>query len=200
MILRFLVTIALIISFPVWAQQTQNDDDVKTLGEIFNPNIDEDNDGKPATATVMGNRYYQTCMNEETFTLRDDEKEILCACSAANMSEHLSVEEFKQLDKETTAGRNARGKAIAYGYTPCINYMLENKTKRDCLSSATLDNILTKKGKKRICKCTSEHYLNFFSKEGSNIMLQEILYEPLTLNPLEPVSYTHLTLPTIYSV
>lgn len=178
MIFRLFFIMLFAFTAPAFAQ-----DDVKPLSEILNPPIDYGNDGKPLTAKIMANYYYKQCAAEETLVFSDDEKELLCACSSANMSEHLSVAEFKALDQDTVKGRNARGNAVAYGYIPCMEYVIETKVMRDCLKSPKLKDIII--GKKRMCGCAVDHMQNFMMRDGTYIIMDTLKHNPMSLNPLE---------------
>lgn len=178
MILRLLSLALLIITLPAYAQE-----DVKTLPEIVNPSVDFDNDGKPITALVMANEYYKSCVKEETLVYNEEEKQLLCACQSANMSEHLTVREFRRLKSDSAAGREARGKAVAYGFAPCLNYVLESKTTRDCMKSKKLNDLIF--GKKKICACATNLYQNVMSRDGSYIIMDSTKYEPMSIDPME---------------
>lgn len=158
-------------------------DQVKNLSEIVNPPIDYANDGKPLTSAVMSNHYYKGCIEEESLVLSDEERKTLCACSAANMAENLTVEEFKALKSNSIRGRNARGKAVAFGFTPCMEYVIESKINRDCLKSKYINDVIF--GKKAMCDCTTNHFKNFLTRDGTHIIMEAIKQEPMSLNPLE---------------
>lgn len=178
---RLLFLFALLLFFPL--PSSAQDDDVKPLSEILNPPIDYGNDGKPLTSQIMANYYFKNCIKEDTLVFEQDEKELLCACSAANMSQHLSVEEFKALDKDTVKGRNARGKAIVNGYTPCMEYVMESKIMRDCSKSKQLRDIII--GKSKMCGCTTNYMKSFMTRDGAYLIMNTLEQHPMSLDPLE---------------
>lgn len=155
----------------------------QTLDEIFNPEKDYGNDGKPLTPEFMANHYYKGCMATESLTMTPEEKELLCTCTAAKSSELLLVKEFKALEERSKAGKFARGKFLAYAYVPCIPFVMERLIKEDCKKNKALQDIV--RGKNEICNCVKGEYITYI-KQNEPLVLDRALREhPMTLNPLE---------------
>ncbi len=178
MILRFLTILLITITTPAFAQ-----DDVKNLSEILNPSVDFGNSDEPLTAAVMSKYFFKQCLASESLVLNDKEKELLCACQSSNMSENLTVEEFKLLEVDSIPGRNARGKAIAFGFTPCMEYVLDSKINRDCMKSEKISDVIF--GKKRMCGCTTNRFKSIITNNGTYFIMDAVKHEPMNLNPLE---------------
>lgn len=170
------------ISLNANAQSDQNND-VRSLDEILNDKEDYGSDGKPLTSEIMANHYYKTCSNKKNLSFDEEETKILCACNAAKMSEVLSVQEFKDLEKNNKKGKEARGRYLAYAYAPCMKHVIEKKVKHDCYVSRQLDDIVA--GKKSLCKCVIDRFKYHFSSNAGNIIRKAAHYNPMTLNPLE---------------
>ncbi len=174
--------LALLILTPLNAY-AQNTNDVKNLGDILNPRANSENDGKPLTAARMANNYYKKCIAAETLVFTQDEIQTLCACSSANMAETLTIDEFTVLEQDSRKGRDARGKAISFGYAPCMQYVIETKIKRDCQDAPYINDVII--GKKAICQCTTDYFQKHVTGNGPYIILEALKYNPMTLNPLE---------------
>ncbi len=180
------ITVLIILAtalFVTNSSKAQNNNEVKSLGDIFNPNIDYGNDGKPLTSEIMANYYYKTCIAKKSLAFDEEEKKILCACTSAKMAETLSVEEFMLLDKNTNKARDARSKMLAYTYAPCMEYVIEKRATIDCLSSDITKDII--RGKKAICKCVANRAKQHIIRNAGNIITRATHYDPMTLNPLE---------------
>ncbi len=160
-----------------------NDDKVKSLGDILNPKTDYGSDGKPVTAASMANHYYKTCTSKDSLVFDDIEKDILCSCTAAKMSENLTIEDFMMLDNKTPKGKDARGRMLAYSYAPCMEYVIEKKVSTDCYVSKRLDDIII--GKSLICDCVAERFKEHISLVAPRMITTYMLYEPMGMNPLE---------------
>lgn len=165
----------------VFAQQP--DDEVKSLGEILNPEIDYGNNGEPLTPKFMAKRYYNQCLKTESITMNEKEKEMLCTCTSAKSSQFLDVEDFKALPEKSKAGTKARGKFIAYAYVPCMSFVTESIFRNDCIRSPKIDDIVV--GKKKICSCASNRFQDFLRLNEVMVIDQALHEYPMTINPLE---------------
>ncbi|MGH1378420.1 MAG: hypothetical protein ACRBB3_06325 [Alphaproteobacteria bacterium] len=181
-ILTLIIAISLGISFNAYAQNPPNND-VQSLSDILNDEEDYGSNGKPLTSEIMANHYYKTCSNKKNLSFDEEETKIICACSSAKMSEILSVQEFKDLEKKTKAGKDARGKYIAYAYAPCMKHVIERKVKHDCYASKSLDDVVS--GKKSLCKCVVDRFKYHIDQNATLIVRKATHYNPMTLNPLE---------------
>lgn len=155
--------------------------DVETLDDILNPDRVQ-RDGWPVTLETLANDYYSTCVSDDDGVFTADQRNMLCACTAANMAKKLTVEDFNNLDKQTIEGKDARGKAIAFSYLPCMQYVFSDIVRADCYRSPQLSNIIT--GKKTLCQCTVNHFEQYMSRDGTFIIMEALKHEPETLNPL----------------
>ena len=160
--------------------QTEADDDVKSLGDILNP---QDDMAGALTPKEMANIYYKKCLGTESLAFDKQEKETLCACTSAHLGPTLTASEFKNLYKDNLKGKDARGKVIAYAYTECMDYVLKSKLYNDCMVSPTLRKVV--RGKKEICECSAERYISIINKDASYIIMEALKHQPMTLNPLE---------------
>ena len=161
--------------------QSQGDSTVKPLGEILNPkpkDYDENTKSKE-----RGNIYYKKCMQSESLAFDEEEKTLLCACTAAKIPEVLTGPEFAELYKDTKAGRNARIILMTYAYTDCMDQAVSDKVYKDCLYGKELDGIIY--GKKNICRCVAKEYNDLLIIAAPDFFMDAIKYDPMTLNPLE---------------
>lgn len=168
--------------------QESSEDEVMPLGDILNPKTFDS--GPTATAKDRANIYYKKCMLQRSLAFDKSEKEILCACTSAKMGDIITEKEFKHLYKDNRIGRDARGKIIAYAYTDCMGYVVENKIFNDCMVSSAADDIIH--GKKLVCNCAANQYNKTINTEATYIMMEAIKHDPMTLNPLEHYFTTNI--------
>lgn len=178
-ILSLFVCFFFTTNITVYAQS--DDDGVKTLGEILNPQTDDM--ASVATAKEMTQIYYKRCIAEKSLAFDKQEKELLCTCTAANMGQVITVSEFNNMYKDNIKAKDTRGKVIAFAYTECMNYVIESKLYNDCMVSPALNSVI--RGKKNICECSSAEYVKTINNEASYIIMEALKYNPMTLNPLE---------------
>ena len=163
--------------------QGNEEEEVKSLGEILNPVPDFDENMPGLTPADFANQYYKECAAEESWVLDPEEKKYLCGCNSAKMSELLTVQEFRDLDLKGPVGNEARGKMLAYAYSPCMDHVIEKKVKHDCYVSKHLENIVN--GKKLICKCSADRFKRFMSLNSPTIIMNAVHYDPMTIDPIE---------------
>lgn len=163
--------------------QESKEEGVQSLGDILNAPEDFGSNGQPLTSAIMANHYYGVCASKKNLAFDEEETKILCGCNAAKMSEVLTVQEFKDLDKNTKTGKKARGKALAYAYAPCMKYVTEKKVKDDCYVSNKLNDIVV--GKRSLCKCVVDNFKYYFDHNATSIITRATHYDPMTMNPLE---------------
>lgn len=181
---RFLTLfLACILTMTAPALVFAQNDNIENLGVILNPDVDYGNDGKPLTAAIMANYYYQQCTAKESLAFTDEEKDILCACTSAKMSKVLTVDEFKALWQDNRKGLDARGKALAFAYAPCMEFAVAPKVRGNCMQSPRLEDIVI--GKKQICRCAVASYQQLIKETAPKIVMEGIKYDPMTMNPLE---------------
>ena len=182
LVLTFLICIATLSSASL--AQGKDEGNVQSLNEILNQKTDDyGSNGKPLTSAIMANNYFKTCTDKKNLAFDKEETEILCGCNAAKMSELLSVQEFKDLEKDNKQGKEARGRSLAYAYAPCMKHVIEKKVKNDCYVANQLNDIIA--GKKTLCKCVVDKYKYFLDQNASYIIMKAVQYDPMTLNPLE---------------
>lgn len=172
------LTIIFFVPNPLHAQ----DDDVKSLGEILNQPVEEDDEGIELTPKILANRHYEKCVNKKSLIFDDEELNLLCTCTAANMSRTLTVEEFQNLDKETKDGKFARSTMLAYAYSPCMKPVAQLKAKKDCAISSQLDDIAV--GKRHICDCAVKMFDQFMDSNIPQIITDAVYQDKMDMNPL----------------
>ncbi len=183
--MRILILLSfLLVTFtlPITMAYAQDGGNVETLDQILNPE-QYGSKKQPLTSKSMANSYYQRCAVQKSLAFDKESKTILCACMAANMSEILTVEEFKLLKVKNNAGREVRGKTIAFAFTNCMPHVIEPRIEADCLGSRHTADIV--RGKETLCDCVSDKYRQYMTRNASWIFSEAQKYNPMTLNPLE---------------
>lgn len=170
-------TLSLTVLSSTRAQDTN--DDVQSLPEILN----QQSPPTGNTTADLSRNYYHKCVNEETLVFTSKEQEILCSCTASEMSTLLTSTEIKHLEKKTRTGANARDKFRAHAYAPCMEYVVEDKVRYECMKSKKLSSIIV--GKASICKCVTERFKNFVNRNAVDIIMHSVKIDKMILNPLE---------------
>tara|TARA_B100001989_G_C24548849_1_gene472811 strand:+ start:1315 stop:1971 length:657 start_codon:yes stop_codon:yes gene_type:complete len=141
-------------SYAAYAQDSAQD--IVPLDEMLNPDMLEKKEKPkvPTTAADYGNFYFEQCINEDDPIFTPSEKEILCGCTAAKMTELLPVSDFRILNQDSKAGRTVRQNVLLYAYAPCMPYVIQEYARKDCLRSEQTQNIGA--GRESICRCVGQ--------------------------------------------
>lgn len=141
------------------------------------------NENSASTAEEYVKTHYDSCLARQHGALTKKEINQICACSASNMSENLSIDEMKSLGKKTKEGKNARSKFIGYAYAPCVKYLIGDITKTDCLGGELIKNV--KVGKLAVCKCSEKKMLSLMDNLSPSVMIDAVKQNPMTLDPID---------------
>ncbi len=172
-----------VMTFHSYAQTEENSAPPPSLSDILNPQEEEEVRDVPITPALLANDYFKSCVAEETLAFNEFEKQLLCGCVSAKMSELLEIEDFKHLKAKTSKGRDVRSNVLAFAYAPCMEYPMETKVTDDCMISPELRDIVS--GKELVCKCAKDEFIQHMHDHANTIFTQAQKYTPTTLNPLE---------------
>ena len=178
-----IILLATIIPAITNAQTMEEDSEVQSLGDILNTAPEKNEAGEVMTSYDMANIYYNSCINKNSLAFNEEEQDLLCACTASNMAEKLSVEEIRLLNQETRMGKEARGKMLSFCYAPCMEYVVEDKIRGDCYASKDLGDII--RGQRTICQCAADGYKKLIRDSAASIITNAVYKDPMTLDPLE---------------
>lgn len=185
--IRFLILLLLFgFGFQSNFSYAQNSkDDIVPLDEMLNPDMVKPKNNKkaPVTAADHANAYFEKCNSEDHVVLTPSEQEVICACSAANMTGVLTVREFKALNAKSEDGDIARQKALLYAYAPCISHVVPEYARKDCFRSDTLAQIRV--GREKICACAGGRVENTVALSAVDLIERFNMYQPEELDFLK---------------
>jgi hypothetical protein len=140
-------------------------------------------DKGPSTGEEFANAFFLKCVAENKPNYTTEIQEYMCACSSAKMVDYLSIDEMKALDKETRLGENARTKFIIHAHTACMKDAIKEIALNSCKESTYLkQNVVT--GKMKICNCMAEGMQNFIEAGHTNLIMNAVMKNPMTIDPL----------------
>ncbi|MDH5723042.1 MAG: hypothetical protein OEY94_06945, partial [Alphaproteobacteria bacterium] len=162
-----------------------SDDDIIPLGEMLNPDLIKPPVDKkaPVTPSDYANAYFEKCNSEDQVVFTPSEQEVLCACSAANMSSLLSVREFKLLDVDSKEGDVVRQNVMLHAYAPCARYVVPEYARKDCFSSPQIKNVSV--GRESVCLCAGDRVEKVVSKTSLAIIERFHMHHPDEINFLK---------------
>lgn len=145
----------------------------------------------PASATPIGQQqstdYYNNCLTQRDDRLSESGHKALCACSAAQMSESMTVEDIQTMGQDSPAGRMMLNKMLIHVYAPCMQYPVQDLVKADCLKDPKIDMMQLKTGKDLLCGCMAEKTGQWLATNGGSLMAELLEKNPNMADPITPV-------------
>lgn len=173
----------LVFCVPVMAQ-TPEEDSVKPLHEILNPPTDGVvTPGKSKLPVDYAKDYYNSCMNREHNVYTKEQQELACTCTAAKMSESLSLKQLQTLQKDNMEGKDARDTFLAYSYAPCMKHVIKEVIRADCFQSEPVKRVVS--GKSAVCQCAVDQLDKLVGEMMPSIIIDIVREYPMTLDPME---------------
>lgn len=134
---------------------------------------------KEMTATEMANTYFENCQKKQSAIMTNDTQEMLCACTAAKLSENMTVAEMEAMYTDTPEGQNMRNKMLLQVYAPCIEYPTHDLVLKGCL-----ENDVKLKRKKQVCGCMAQNMSNYISVNAQSALISALQENPKSTDPL----------------
>lgn len=137
----------------------------------------------------MANNYFMNCMAQSDPRLGADAHEAFCACTAAQLTEHFTVEDMHTMSQETQEGRLALNRMLVNIYAPCMNYPVQEMVLAECMQNQALDQ-MGQARKSQVCGCTAETTGEWFRLSAGPLMNEVLNRNPNILDPLGPIMET----------
>lgn len=134
---------------------------------------------KELTSKDFANQYFQNCVEAENKTLTSQSQEMLCACSAAKLSENMSIEEMKAMQQDSAFGQEMRNKMLLEVYAPCIEFPTHDLVLASCLNDPT-----KLPQKKEVCHCLASSMGQYISQNAQVALMSALQQNPNSLDPL----------------
>lgn len=126
-------------------------------------------------------RYYANCMAKKNPILGPAELKQLCACSAANLVQDMTVENIRTMNEPTAEGLLQRNRMILNVYTPCIQYPARALIMDSCRKNPQVRAL---PGYERLCGCVSENMGQYVRKEAPAAIAKSLEVNPQDTDPL----------------
>ena len=138
----------------------------------------------------QANQFFSACSLTVDPRLTAKNQESMCACNAAYMLEHMSVEDVQTMAQNTPEGRLALNKMLIEVYAPCMNFAVHDLLLTQCLRDPKVKALGANMPVQDICRCTAETTSSWFAKEGREQMREVLKQNPNIYDPIEPVMST----------
>lgn len=133
------------------------------------------------------NAYYKNCKAQNDPRLRPETQEALCACTAVQMIEKMSVEEVQTMASNDQSGRISLNKMLVEVYAPCMNFPVQDMIADECMNDPKVDMAGLKMNKSVLCNCMGEKTGAWMATVGRSLMAQILTQNPNITDPIGPV-------------
>jgi len=133
------------------------------------------------------NAYYTNCKAQSDPRLRTETQEALCACTAAQMMQKMTVEDVHMMAGNNQAGRLALNKMLLEVYAPCMNFPVQDMIYDECMNDEKVDMAGLNMDKTILCGCMGEKTGVWMATSGRALMSQILARTPNITDPIGPV-------------
>lgn len=145
----------------------------------------------PAGATAItkdiANAYYQNCMAQKDARITPEGQEALCSCTAARMTETMTVEDIQTMGRNDRQGREKLNDMLVNVYGPCMKYPVQDLVAAQCVSDPKIDMMNLRMDRGALCTCMGEQAGAWFSTKGNEMISRLLEMDPNLTDPIGPI-------------
>lgn len=135
-----------------------------------------------ATIEDFAGRYYQNCMAQDHPLLQGENLELLCGCTAAQLSKVMTVEQVRQMQEDTADGQYQRNRMMMFVYAPCIEHPTRALVLDQCMNDPKVRGAM--KNFKTVCNCLADGMAAFMKERAPGVIESAIKYNEKDIDPL----------------
>ena len=166
------------------SQQTQDTDTspapVVQQAEPVTPPIEgtiESTDSK-----AFANEYFKNCIAQDHPILSGENKEMLCACTSSQLSQHFTRDQMQTSTEDSEDGAYQRARLALQVYTPCIEYPTNALVTDRCLTNTQVQTAVP--NYKAVCGCLGDKMGAFMKIKAPAYMRTALAENPEDIDPL----------------
>jgi hypothetical protein len=130
----------------------------------------------------MADAYYGNCKNQPSPNMTPETQDLMCACTAAKMTEGMNVEDMRAMAQNNQNGRDALNKMLINVYAPCIQYPAKEHYKNTCMSNPQTKAL--SKTPKKLCGCMAEKVSGYLATDGQKVFQDILRRNPTIADPM----------------
>ena len=119
---------------------------------------------EPQTINDFANQYYKNCTSQQHPVLKDENLELLCGCTSAQIPQQMTVEGMKALNEDSNEGKLQRGRMLLMVYAPCIQYPTYALVYNQCVQNPQIQTAIA--NYKKVCDCLGNGMGAFMKKRA----------------------------------
>ena len=133
------------------------------------------------------NTYFGNCMAKRDPRMTTKSQEELCACTAAKMTEVMTMEDIKRMGQQTQEGIQSFNLMMTHVYMPCIGAPVHDLLMTECLADKKIDEQQFKIDKGDLCGCIAGKTGKWMADQGPAMMEIILKKNPHITDPIQPI-------------
>lgn len=129
------------------------------------------------------NAYFENCKSQpKAEGLTAEGQKYMCACTAAQMMNKMSVEDVQAMSQQSQAGRNATNKMLINVYAPCINYPAKDHYYHTCMTNPKTKTL--SRSPESLCGCMATQVAEYLKQNGEKVFREILAKDPNIVDPM----------------
>lgn len=117
------------------------------------------------TGKELANAYYKNCIKTPPGIMKISSLNALCGCTAAEITNVMSVNEIRTMYENTPEGEFQRQRMMALVYVPCMKFPVSDMVSNNCLGQKAIREGLKKPVK--VCNCLGNTMGDYVAEHGA---------------------------------
>ncbi len=138
----------------------------------------------------MANAYYNSCLSKPDPRMKPETQAALCACTSAQMTEKMSVEDVQVMGQNNQAGRDKLNFMLINVYAPCMSFPVSDMVEDSCLKDEKISMMQLKGSRPALCHCMGTKTGTWFTGAGRQLMAEVLKKNQNISDPVSPVMDT----------
>ncbi len=135
----------------------------------------------------MANNYFANCLkapNQQQVTPQT--QQMLCACTAARLTQYFTVEDMKSMADPGQVGRNALNKMLVNIYAPCMEFPAREHYYNTCMSNSATASVTN--NPQKVCGCLGDQMAMYLKVHGPSVFEQILSRNPNVTDPMQALT------------
>lgn len=128
----------------------------------------DDGSKAPETVADYANQFYSDCTKSNQDKSLKDYVTAQCACTAAKMSEFMSLKDMQTLYTKTKDGDFQQGRVMLLAYIPCLYDSVNDFVYDNCINDKEIRKNLIHE--KKYCECYGRGMGDYVASKGPNLV------------------------------
>lgn len=127
--------------------------------------------------------FYQNCLQQPSQNqISAETQELVCACTAAHMMDHMEVEDIQKMARQAPDARTIFNKMVVNVYAPCIEYPAREYHYNECVNNPKTKTLASRP--EALCGCMADEVASYLSQNAQPVFRDLLARNPDMQDPL----------------